>query len=138
MRELGWATQLLNIWVLFHGMWIAGILFKVFVGLEIGGIRLPAGIVPYVALVVAGVWIYKKKRGARIIATIILVWPTIGIARMIVTRLLGSWPYEYTIANQIFAVGYLVVNGLCFTYLWSRSVGNPYLNSGATEGSASS
>ena len=111
MRKSSWATHVLTVWVLFHGLMIAYRLFYVFEAFPVGGIQWPLGPLPYAALVVAGIWLYKKKKGARWVATGILAWSTIGILRMLLMQLFGSWPLESTARGQVLTLGYLLING---------------------------
>ena len=129
MRKSIWATHVLTVWVLIHGLMYAYGLFNIFSDISVGGIHWPLGPLPYIVLIVVGIWLYKKKKGARWVATGMLAWSTSGVVKMFLMRVFGSWPLEYITGNQIVTLGYLLVNGTCFVYLWWNKEGNPYSKS---------
>lgn len=122
-----WALRLLNIWILIWGLLIVKGLTPLLTGVSVGGLRLPLGFLPALGLVVAGIVVFKRSRGARLIATGVLAWTTFGLLQGYIMCVFGAWEYQYTPVNVLFTVVYLVLNGACFVHLWFNKHGDPYV-----------
>ncbi len=122
-----WVVHLISAWVLIQGVVVTLALSRFLSSLSIGGITIPlVGIVPLVALVASGVVLFRRGRGSRWIATGILAWVSIGALKIVLSRIFGVWPYEYTMLNQVYSIGYLCINTLCFVFMWKSRAKNPY------------
>jgi hypothetical protein len=131
--KLKWATLLLTIWVLIVGLLISYRGFYLLVGVTVGGTALPLGPMAFVPLLIAGIKLFRKDPGARIIAAVILTIGLLGALSFFLRQLIGTWPYDNSLPVQILALGYLLLNGVGLWFLWFNKAGNPYARSQESE-----
>jgi hypothetical protein len=120
------ATRLVTIWAMLNGAVMAGGLFRQVQVLTAKSPIPLLGLVPVAGLVLAGIALAKRQRGARVIATVFLSWTAMGALRMVAMRLAGTWPYAYSARHQYGAAAFVVLNAACLVYLWRNRGGNPY------------
>ena len=116
---------------------IASPLSKLLTGVEVGGIKLPLGFVPYVALIAIGAVLVKKSVGARWVATGILVYVVFNAIFVNLTSVVNIGTYQFKPFVRVFVAVVAVVNLLCLRYLWRRGRVDPYsLSTGGGKGDA--
>lgn len=121
-----WKLRLLTLWVILWSLGIASKWATLLTGISVGGVKLPLGFVPAVGLVLGSVVLFRHAKGARLVATAVMVWISVGLLRWHLRNILGSSDFHYTLVNIISSLIFFSINGAGLLYLWRNKIGDPY------------
>ena len=126
MKVPDWTVHLVSLWVLVNSLAVSAALVFVLRFSHAGGFGIPEAASSLVTVCVVGFVLFRKVRGARVVATCILGWTSLNALIIFASGLNEATATSVTTYHMIVALAYLVLNTCCFLFLWRGRSGNPY------------
>lgn len=125
MAKSSLAINFLSIWVLLNGVPVASGLAHLAAKSPWSAIRV-LGVLPVVGWLFVGFLLFRRRPGARIVASFILGWTSFGLLGILVKRAMGVWPHPYTWPHQLATIAVVLCNLAAVAYMWRRRATDPF------------